>query len=62
MHVEAIGAVVDLRDTQIDKFNQLGGKAALHDVAIEAAKGFDAAWSDLVVVGAHGHCLVWLGS
>src|SRR5262245_54947200 len=56
VHVEAIGTVVDLRDTQIDEVNQLGGKAALHDIAIDAAKGLYAVRSDLVVIETHGHC------
>jgi hypothetical protein len=34
VHIEAIGTVVYLPDTQINKFNQLGAKAALHDIAI----------------------------
>ncbi len=56
VYVEAIGAVVDLRDTQINKFNQFGGKAALHDIAINAAKGLCAVRSDLVVIETFGHC------
>ena len=31
--------VVDQRDTQVEKFDENGGKAALHDVAVGAAKG-----------------------
>src|SRR6516164_1091539 len=56
VRVEAIGTVVDLRDTQINKVHQLGGKAALHDIAIDATKGFYAVRSDLVVIETLGHC------
>jgi hypothetical protein len=56
VRVEAIGTVVDLRDTQINKVNQLSRKAALHDIAIDAAKGFYAVGSDLVVIETPGHC------
>ena len=56
VRVKAIGTVVDLRDTQINEFNQLGGKSALHDVAIDAAKSLDAVRSELVVIKTFGHC------
>ena len=55
VHVEAIGAVVDLRDSQIDEVDQHSGKAALHDVAVDAAQRFHACRCDLVVVETLAH-------
>jgi len=55
MHVEAIGAVVDLRYSQIDEVDQHRGKAALHHVAVDAAQRFHAGGCDLVVVETFAH-------
>lgn len=38
MKIEAVGATVDLRNTQVDQLDQAGVEAALHDVAVEAAE------------------------
>ena len=50
MHVEAIGAFIDLRDSQIDQIDQHSGRAALHDVAVDAAQRLHACRCDLIVV------------
>lgn len=50
MPVEAIGAVVDLRDPQVDEVHENWRQAALHDVAVEATKGFDACSGNLNVI------------
>jgi hypothetical protein len=55
VHVEAIGAVVDLRDAQIDKHHQLGGQSALHDIAMDSTKGLGVVRGDLVIVQSFGH-------
>jgi hypothetical protein len=53
MHVQAIGAVVDLRDAQIDKLYQLGRQSALHDIAIHTTEGLGAVRRDLIIVQGH---------
>jgi len=40
VHVETVGAVVYLRDTQIDQFDQFRWEAALKDICVNAAKSF----------------------
>ena len=56
MHVETIGAVVDLRDPQINKLHQFAGQTALHDLAIDTAERLGPIGSDLVVIEPLGHC------
>jgi hypothetical protein len=55
MHVDAIGAVVDLRDAQIDEFDKRPGQPALEDVPINAAQRFHAAGARGLIVHSLRH-------
>ena len=55
MHVDAIGATVDLGGAQVNQIHQLPGQARLHDVAINAAERLYAGRSDGCVIQASGH-------
>jgi hypothetical protein len=55
MHVEAIRAVVDLRDAQTDKLYQLGRQSALHDIGIHTTESLGAVRRGLILVQSFGH-------
>ena len=55
MHVDAVGAAVDLRDAQIDEIDQLFRQTAFLEDDIDATEGLVAFRGDLGVVDAIAH-------
>ena len=50
MHIQALGAVIDLRNSQVDEIDEYRRKVALHEVSVHATRRFDAFRCNLVVV------------
>ena len=42
MHIQALGAVIDLRNSQVDEIDEYRRKVALHEVSVHATRRFDA--------------------
>jgi len=58
MHVDAVGAAVDLRGPQENQVDQRLGQARIDDVHIDAAEGAQAGRREFLVVETLGHCLL----
>jgi len=58
VRVEAMGAVVDLRNAQIDRLNQFGGQSALRDIPTDPTEGLGTVRSELVIVQSFGYVAV----
>ena len=50
MHIQAIGAIVYLRDPEVDEIHQIAGESTLHDICIDAAEGLGTVRSNLITV------------
>jgi hypothetical protein len=54
VHVQAVGAVVDLPNTQVHQIYQNGRQAALRDVPAHVAKCLNAGWRDATLRETYG--------
>jgi hypothetical protein len=50
VHVNAVGAAVDLRGTQFGQFNEVRFETRFSDVTFQFAYAFNAIWGDFGVV------------